>query len=263
MADLIIKPNSATGDKLILQDRGGGAVLTTADSGVTIANSTLVAPALGTVASGNLSNANIVGTGGLKSMQVITSSQTWTKPAGVNTIKVYVTGGGGGGGGGQSGDKGAGGGAGGTAIEIIDVTSVSSVSVTIGTGGAGGSGSVHGTAGVTSSFASYCSATGGAGGRFGNAGQVWGGAGGVASGGNMNIHGGIGNCGQDNVFNSSYESSYGLGGSSFWGGGSCGGSDTFPAPNALCYGAGGGGGCEDTPQAGAGAPGVCVIEEYR
>jgi len=36
MADLIIKPNSATGDKLILQDRAGGAVLTTADSGATI-----------------------------------------------------------------------------------------------------------------------------------------------------------------------------------------------------------------------------------
>jgi len=34
MADLIIKPNSATGDKLILQDRAGGAVLTTADSGI-------------------------------------------------------------------------------------------------------------------------------------------------------------------------------------------------------------------------------------
>tara|TARA_Y100000296_G_C5032088_1_gene185392 strand:+ start:51 stop:368 length:318 start_codon:yes stop_codon:yes gene_type:complete len=36
MANLIIKPNSATGDKLILQDRAGGAVLTTADSGATI-----------------------------------------------------------------------------------------------------------------------------------------------------------------------------------------------------------------------------------
>ena len=34
MANLIIKPNSATGDKLILQDRDGGAVLTTADSGI-------------------------------------------------------------------------------------------------------------------------------------------------------------------------------------------------------------------------------------
>ena len=37
MADLIIKPYSATGDKLILQDRAGGAVLTTADSGYSLA----------------------------------------------------------------------------------------------------------------------------------------------------------------------------------------------------------------------------------
>ena len=62
MADLIIKPNSATGDKLILQDRAGGAVLTTADSGATIANATLnsptlVTPALGTPASGVMTNA--------------------------------------------------------------------------------------------------------------------------------------------------------------------------------------------------------------
>jgi hypothetical protein len=61
MADLIIKPNSATGDKLILQDRAGGAVLTTADSGATIANATLnsptlVTPALGTPASGVATN---------------------------------------------------------------------------------------------------------------------------------------------------------------------------------------------------------------
>ena len=65
MADLIIKPNSATGDKLILQDRAGGAVLTTADSGATIANATLTSPtlttpALGTVTAGNLSNTAIV-----------------------------------------------------------------------------------------------------------------------------------------------------------------------------------------------------------
>ena len=61
MADLIIKPNSATGDKLILQDRAGGAVMTTADSGATIANATLnsptlVTPALGTPASGVMTN---------------------------------------------------------------------------------------------------------------------------------------------------------------------------------------------------------------
>jgi hypothetical protein len=46
---------------MILQDRAGGAVLTTADSGATIANATLnsptlVTPALGTPASGTLTN---------------------------------------------------------------------------------------------------------------------------------------------------------------------------------------------------------------
>jgi len=65
MADLKIKPQAGSGNKLILQDQQAVAVLTTADSGATIANSTLnsptlVTPALGTVASGNLSNSAIV-----------------------------------------------------------------------------------------------------------------------------------------------------------------------------------------------------------
>ena len=46
MADLTIKPVGAAGNKLILQDQAGGAVLTTADSGATIANATLTSPAL-------------------------------------------------------------------------------------------------------------------------------------------------------------------------------------------------------------------------
>ena len=55
MPDLIIKPNSATGDKLILQDRAGGAVLTTASSGATIADGiALGKPASGTFGSGIL-----------------------------------------------------------------------------------------------------------------------------------------------------------------------------------------------------------------
>ena len=41
MANLIIKPNSATGDKLIIQDRADGAVLTTSDSGATLTNTIL------------------------------------------------------------------------------------------------------------------------------------------------------------------------------------------------------------------------------
>ena len=44
MPDLIIKPENTSGNKLILKDQAGGAVLTTADSGATIANATLTAP---------------------------------------------------------------------------------------------------------------------------------------------------------------------------------------------------------------------------
>ena len=41
MPDLIIKPTATSGNKLILKDQAGGAVLTTADSGATAANVTL------------------------------------------------------------------------------------------------------------------------------------------------------------------------------------------------------------------------------
>ena len=59
MANMIIKP--AADGNLLIQDRAGGAVLTTATSGATIANSTLnsptlVTPALGTPASGVVTN---------------------------------------------------------------------------------------------------------------------------------------------------------------------------------------------------------------
>ena len=84
MGNLIIKGKGGAGNKLILQDQAGGAVITTADSGATIAdgialgtpasgvvtNLSGVLPvgvtggsgltALGTVASGNLSNSAIV-----------------------------------------------------------------------------------------------------------------------------------------------------------------------------------------------------------
>ena len=61
MPDLIIKPAAQSGNKVIIQDQAGGAVVTTADSGATIANATLnsptlVTPALGTPASGVVTN---------------------------------------------------------------------------------------------------------------------------------------------------------------------------------------------------------------
>ena len=50
MPDLIIKPTATSGNKLILQDQAGGAVLTTAASGATYANATLTTPTIANMA---------------------------------------------------------------------------------------------------------------------------------------------------------------------------------------------------------------------
>jgi hypothetical protein len=47
MPDLIIKPTNTSGNKVIIQDQAGGAVLTTADSGATLSNVTVTAGTLG------------------------------------------------------------------------------------------------------------------------------------------------------------------------------------------------------------------------
>jgi hypothetical protein len=79
MANLVIRPASGTGNKVVVQDQAGGAVLTTADSGATMASNVTGIPAagvtgvlpvgvtggsgltaLGTIASGNLSNSAII-----------------------------------------------------------------------------------------------------------------------------------------------------------------------------------------------------------
>ena len=242
MANLIIKP--ASNGSLILQDEGGDAALTIDTSG------------------------RVIGAGGLKSMQVFTSSGTWTKPAGISTIKVYCTGGGGGGGGhGTTDDLGAAGGAGGTAIKIYDVTSTSSVAVTVGTGGAGGTTTNDGSAGVASSFpgpGQTITGNPGGGGADGNAGAVLGGSGGTATGGDLNLIGGDGGNGfdQDVATSSGYLSSYAVGGGTFWGGGARSASHTTVARAGQNYGTGGGGGTEGQDAGYVGASGVVVIEEY-
>ena len=42
MANMIIRPAAGTGNKVIVQDQAGGAVLTTADAGATIASGCLL-----------------------------------------------------------------------------------------------------------------------------------------------------------------------------------------------------------------------------
>jgi hypothetical protein len=60
MPDLIIKPTNTSGNKVIIQDQAGGAVLTTADSGAILGSGVTGGSgltALGTVASGTLGSA--------------------------------------------------------------------------------------------------------------------------------------------------------------------------------------------------------------
>jgi hypothetical protein len=200
------------------------------------------------------------------SVQVFTSSGTWTRPTGILTIVVTVVGSGGGGAGGSEsgsdGVSGGGGGGGGYAIEKIDVASLASETVTIGAGGAGGSSGTIGVAGDTSSFGSYCSATGGGPGNPGSTSNYngQGGVGGVGTGGNVqNGHGGPG---------TPYLRTY-------WGSGSpsgsCVGGATYlslqsGSNTSHVYGCGGNG---QTGSGGSGssdndgAAGVVVVWEYK
>jgi hypothetical protein len=198
---------------------------------------------------------------GLISTQIFTTTgaNTWTKPAGVSRIRVYVTGAGAGGGGSNDDDAGGGGGAGGTAIELIDVTSVSSVAVTVGAGTRGANNNEFPSlTGGSSSFGSYCSATGGV--MSSNWGQ--GGLGGTATGGDINLAGGDGATG--NIDGNDNSEGGGTGGSSFWGSGGTGGSFWASDQAGRVYGSGGGGGHAQTNSTGgAGANGVVIVEEYR
>lgn len=171
-------------------------------------------------------------------IQVLTATGTWTKPADCRKVKVTVVGGGGGGGG----NYGGGGGGSGASIKYIDVTAISSVSVTVGSGGGSE------TTGGTSSFGAYCSATGGGAGV--NAGN--GGTAGTGTGGDINIRGNAG----DRAVSSGF---CGGGGSSFLGGG--GGANNGTGGDGIGgnYGGGGAGG-SGGGQAGAG--GVVTVEEF-
>lgn len=199
---------------------------------------------------GEISLEESSGSGGLQSIQVFTSGGTWTKPAGINSVLVFVQGAGGGGAGAASSVSCSGGGSGGCAIEFIDVTGTSSETVTVGSGGAAGaSGGNNGSGGGTSSFGAFCSATGGGGG-FTNGTS---GSGGTASGGDVNLTGNA---------------------SPFWATGTGGGGGGGASPNfggagkgqvgagqAGSYGGGGGGGYNNTA-GGAGGDGLVVVYEY-
>ena len=139
----------------------------------------------------------------IPSVQVFTSSGTFTVPTGKTSVRVIVVGGGAGG---DALLAGGGGGAGGTAIKVITgLTPGATITATIGSAG------TIGNNGGSSSFGAYCSATGGSAGAF-----YQGGDGGVGSGGDINIKGGGGG-GGGGGYNQS-----GVGGGSYLGGGGYG-----------------------------------------
>lgn len=105
------------------------------------------------------------------SSEVFTTTGVWTKPAGVNTVRVLMVGSGGGGGGASNGvGGGSGGGGGSMVVSTVDVSAVANVTVTInapGTGGAGGGPGTPGTDGGDVTFGAFLTATGGTGGLAG------------------------------------------------------------------------------------------------
>lgn len=186
-----------------------------------------------------------------KNIQAFTSSDTWTRPAGIDTVYVKVWGGGGGGGGTNSATAGGGGGGSGYSEGLIAVTG----NVTVTVGAAGAAGSASGGDGGTSSFAGSTTiqATGGTGG----AGPGTGGTAGVGSTGTANLTGGAGSDGD-----TSAASLGGTGGGSPMGGAGGGGGladGTAQGEAGTIPGGGGGGGAGASSAGGAGGAGLVIV----
>lgn len=214
---------------------------------------------------GNVLNAAVGSSAGrLIGYQVFKASGTYTKATN-NPSFVVVEVIGGGGSGARGGAYANGGGAGGKAIELIQATALSSsVTVTVGAGGASRSISGQdGQDGGTSSFGAYCSASGGAGGRYGaSSSPVTAQAGGVGSGGDINLvgdSGGIsfwGYSGSTETFKFA-----GAGGRGFLG---SGGRQPFGdvSYSGNSNSGAGGSGSVSSANSGAGGSGCVIVWEY-
>lgn len=185
------------------------------------------------------------GGGGLQSVQIFTSSGTWTRPAGITKVKVYVTGGGGGGyrlftgGGTYAYFAGTGGG---TAIKLLlDVSSISSATITVGAGA-----SYAGTGG-TSSWAdgtNTYSATGGQGSQT-SVNAMYNRMPGIGSGADLNLRGGVG------VRSGSSTDFYAVAGGTFW--------TMHGLTGSTAYGAGA---AASSSGNAVGSAGIVIVEEY-
>ena len=207
---------------------------------------------------------NNLPSGGFDSVQVFTSSGTWTRPSGITKVIVHVIGAGGSGGGGRSSYNytGTGGGAGGSAIKFINVSSISTATVTIGALAAGAAIDASGTDGGDSTWAdgtNTVTGNGGDGGLYG--GDTYSEPGGTASGGNINSQGGFGSAGPAPNTDGHGGGPGGICCHGF--GGSGGGMVRGNYDNdAKGYGHGGAGGAKNCT-GGASVPGLIVVWEYK
>ena len=209
-------------------------------------------------------------------LQQFVASGTWTKPAGLKFVEVWVVGGGGGGGGadGQGGGTcaiGAGGGGGGWAYSKILAAALGATeTVTIGAGGAGGAGasSATGATGGTTQFGTLVTATGGTGGtgKDGSAAVRVAQPGGAGTGGTGDIQakGSPGTMGVSEAGSARFCA--GNGGGSLLGGGPRGRQASAVGTDAAVAGAGGAGGASYDAAAnyggGDGADGIVIVKEY-
>src|SRR5579859_6997376 len=214
-------------------------------------------------------------------VQVFTSTGTYTPTSGMKYCTIEVQAGGGGGGGAAisgaaTGAIGGAGGGGGYSRKTVTAATIgASQAVTVGaTANGGTAGNNAGTAGNTSSVGAIVSATGGGAGSGSAASQFAntnGAAGGVGSSGDFNIHGGAGNPSFQSFLPTIVQLVCGgNGGNSIFGAGGIGqtvtGGQSFTGNAGTTYGGGGAGGISTGNTAAAaggnGAAGIVIITEY-
>lgn len=191
---------------------------------------------------------------GLASVQTFTSSGTWTRPTGITKVMVEVQSGGGSGCYATDAVGGCGGG-GGYARKFIDVSSISSATITVGSGGAGVSSNSVGNDGGNSIWSDGTNTVTANGGAGGTRTQYYGGVGGTATGGDINIQGQYGQqWGATMAAGNSV-----LGHAGLW---SYGDTDAW-----LGRGYGGGGSMRyptfGSGPSGAGSDGIVIVTEYK
>jgi len=228
-----------------------GTTVTPAQNSVNLDKlATTGTPSSSTFLRGDMAWTAVSDTSGLSSVQTFTSLGTWTKPSGITKVIVEVQGAGSSGRADGTYPRGAGGG---YAKKFIDVSSISTATITVGAGGAaqsanGGAGNAGGSS-IWSDGTN--TVTGGGGSAHGTVGL--GAAGGVASGGDLNING------QGSSPYIATENGHSFLGFSDPYNGSLTGSNQEPIPG---YGGGGGHGYTSYPSR-VGGDGIVIVTEYK